>query len=184
MRRELFAAASVLVLMTGGAFAQTGSSTTTQSGAGSTMSSTTRSNQQLASAEQMLGKSVVGQDGNDIGEVEDVILDPTSGQARQLVISSGGFLGIGEKQIAVDFNQAKWNEADKEVQLSGLTREDVRNMAEFEYSDTMTSLNRPHKSGTGTGSTSGQSDMNRGSSSTTTTPATPGSSTNTAPSPQ
>mgnify|MGYP000896163883 CR=1 FL=1 len=182
MRRELFAAASMLVLMTGGAFAQTGS-TTTQSGAGSTMSSTTRSNQ-LASAEQMLGKSVVGQDGNDIGEVEDVILDPTSGQARQLVISSGGFLGIGEKQIAVDFNQAKWNEADKEVQLSGLTREDVRNMAEFEYSDTMTSLNRPHKSGTGTGSTSGQSDMNRGSSSTTTTPATPGSSTNTAPSPQ
>ncbi|MCW2246788.1 sporulation protein YlmC with PRC-barrel domain [Azospirillum fermentarium] len=176
MRRELFAAASVLVLMTGGAFAQSSGSTTT-GGTGSTMSSTTHSGQ-LASTEKMLGKSVVGQDGNNIGEVEDVILDPTSGQARQLVISSGGFLGIGAKQIAVDFNQAKWNQDTDKIQLSGLTREDVRNMAEFEYSDSMTSLNRPHKSGTGTGTTG-----------TTTTPATPGASggstgTMTTPSPQ
>lgn len=178
MRRELFAAASVLVLMTGGAFAQSTGSGTTTGGTGSTMSSTTHSGQ-LASAEKMLGKSVVGQDGNKIGEVEDVILDPTSGQARQLVISSGGFLGIGAKQIAVDFAQANWNQSSEEVHLAGLNREDVRNMSEFEYSDTMTSLNRPHKSGSGTSSGTG----------TTTAPATPGASggstgTMTTPSPQ
>lgn len=167
MRRELFAAASVLVLMTGGALAQSSTGTTTRSdtGTSSTMSSTTSSGQ-LASAEQMLGKSVVGRDGNEIGEVEDVILDPTSGQARQLVIGSGGFLGIGEKQIAVDFQQATWSEADKEIKLSGLTREDVKNMRAFEYSDTMTSLNRPHKSGT------------------MTTPGTTGSGPVTTPAPQ
>lgn len=149
MRRELFAAASVLVLMTGGALAQSSTGTTTRSdtGTSSTMSSTTSSGQ-LASAEQMLGKSVVGQDGKEIGEVEDVILDPTSGQARQLVIGSGGFLGIGEKKIAIDFQQATWNQVDKEIKLSSLTREDVKNMKTFEYSDSMTSLNRPHKSGT------------------------------------
>lgn len=169
MRRELFAAASVLVLMTGGAFAQSTGSTTT-GGTGSTMSSTTHS-AQLASAEKMLGKSVVGQDGNKIGEVEDVILDPTSGQARQLVISSGGFLGIGAKQIAVDFAQANWNQSSEEVRLAGLNREDVRNMAEFEYSDTMTSLNRPHKSGTTTPATPATPGASGGSTGTMTTPS-------------
>lgn len=176
MRRELFAAASVLVLMTGGAIAQT--STVPSDESSTTLSSPTHSGQ-LASAEQMLGKSVVGQDGNEIGEVEDVILDPTSGEARQLVISSGGFLGIGQKQIAVDFNQATWNQANEEVQLSGLTREDVGNMADFEYSDTMTSLNRS-KSGTST-----DSDLNRNAPVTTpSSPAIPDTGTTTTPTPE
>ena len=172
MRKELIAAVSTLALMTGAAFAQssTGSSTggstgsggtttnsptmqrsqdstggtaatsptTTQSGAASSASG----QQTLASAEKLLGKNVYGKDNEKIGEVEDIILDPASGQAKQLVLASGGFLGIGEKKVAVDFNQAKWNEADNRLQLSTLSRDEVKNMAEFKYSDTMTSLNR------------------------------------------
>ncbi|WP_035692384.1 PRC-barrel domain-containing protein [Azospirillum halopraeferens] len=94
-----------------------------------------------ASADQMLGANVVGADGEDLGEVEDVILD-ASGNAQQLVISSGGFLGIGERQVAVDYSSATWDAAEERVMLSGVTRDQFREMEQFEYSDTTTSLNR------------------------------------------
>ncbi|HYG89087.1 MAG TPA: PRC-barrel domain-containing protein [Azospirillum sp.] len=163
MRKELIAAASALALMTGAAFAQSGTGTTgggattdpsnlqrSQEGVGgpaatsptTTQSSGATASGQLASAEKLVGKNVYGKDNEKIGEVDDIIVDPQSGQAKQLVVSSGGFLGIGERKIALDFNQAQWNEADNRLQVSTLSRDDVKNMPEFEYSDTMTSLNK------------------------------------------
>ena len=160
MRREIIAAASVLALMTGTAMAQspspaTGSpatgaptatemnksGTTAPGGSAATGSASGLTGGQLASAESMMGKNVYGTDNEKVGEVEDVILD-SNGQARQLVVSSGGFLGIGDKLIAVDINQATWDPQEERVKLSGMTRDQVKEMAEFEYSDTTTSLNR------------------------------------------
>ncbi|OYD83345.1 PRC-barrel domain-containing protein [Azospirillum brasilense] len=158
MRREIIAAASVLALMTGTAMAQSSSPTTgstatgaptatemnksgNASGSAATGSASGLTGGQMASAENMMGKNVYGSDNEKVGEVEDVILD-SNGQARQLVISSGGFLGIGEKQIAVDIGKATWDAQKERVQLSGMTRDQVKEMAEFEYSDTTTSLNR------------------------------------------
>ncbi|WP_454018136.1 PRC-barrel domain-containing protein [Azospirillum sp. Marseille-Q6669] len=154
MRREIIAAASVLALMTGTAMAQTTSPTTgspttgaptatemNKSGSATTGSASGLTGGTLASAENMMGKNVYGTDNEKVGEVEDIILD-SNGQARQLVISSGGFLGIGEKQIAVDIGNANWDAQQERVQLSGMTRDQVKEMPEFEYSDTTTSLNR------------------------------------------
>ncbi|WP_114858688.1 PRC-barrel domain-containing protein [Azospirillum brasilense] len=154
MRREIIAAASVLALMTGTAMAQTTSPTTgspttgaptatemNKSGSATTGSAAGLTGGTLASAENMMGKNVYGTDNEKVGEVEDIILD-SNGQAQQLVISSGGFLGIGEKQIAVDIGNANWDAQQERVQLSGMTRDQVKEMPEFEYSDTTTSLNR------------------------------------------
>ncbi|CAO3445981.1 hypothetical protein [Azospirillum argentinense] len=154
MRREIIAAASVLALMTGTAMAQTTSPTTgspttgaptatemNKSGSATTGSAAGLTGGTLASAENMMGKNVYGTDNEKVGEVEDIILD-SNGQAQQLVISSGGFLGIGEKQIAVDISNANWDAQQERVQLSGMTRDQVKEMPEFEYSDTTTSLNR------------------------------------------
>lgn len=163
MRREIIAAASVLALMTGTAMAQssppatgttTGAPTATEmnksgntmpggsaSGSAATGSASDLTGGQMASAETMMGKNVYGTDNEKVGEVEDIILD-SNGKAQQLVISSGGFLGIGEKQIAVDIGKANWDAQQERVQLSGMTRDQVKDMPEFEYSDTTTSLNR------------------------------------------
>ena len=175
MRKELIGAASALALMTGAAFAQGNSMTdpTTSNPATppSAMESApapanspamseggaTGSAASAASVEGLMGKNVVGSDGEKLGSVEDVIVDPASGEAKQLVISSGGFLGIGAKQIAVDFSQAQVgmddDGDDPEIKLNGITQADVEGMPEFEYSDTMTSLSR----GTDTGATGGTS---------------------------
>nr|WP_295829187.1 PRC-barrel domain-containing protein [uncultured Azospirillum sp.] len=99
---------------------------------------------QLASADELIGKNVYGRDNNKIGEVDDVILD-ANGKAKQLVISSGGFLGIGEKQVAVDYSAANWDSQNNRLNLAGMSRDDVKSMPEFKYDDTMTSLNKNRK---------------------------------------
>ncbi|MFS2010768.1 PRC-barrel domain-containing protein [Azospirillum sp. CT11-132] len=99
---------------------------------------------QLASADELIGKNVYGRDNNKIGEIEDVILD-ANGKAKQLVISSGGFLGIGEKQVAVDYSAANWDSQNNRLNLAGMSRDDVKSMPEFKYDDTMTSLNKSRK---------------------------------------
>lgn len=162
MRRTLIVTAASLALMTGVAVAQTSSPTvgtpssstssmsnsaTPDSAASTTNSGMTKSGPtggQLASADELIGKNVYGRDNNKIGEVDDVILDGT-GQAKQLVISSGGFLGIGEKQVAVDYSAANWDSQNNRLNLAGMSRDDVKAMPDFKYDDTMTSLNKNRK---------------------------------------
>jgi len=59
-------------------------------------------NQLMAS--KLMGTTVVGTNNESIGDVNDVILD-RNGQAIAVVIGVGGFLGIGEKDVAVPFQQ-------------------------------------------------------------------------------
>ncbi|HEX2136327.1 MAG TPA: PRC-barrel domain-containing protein [Microvirga sp.] len=59
-------------------------------------------NQMMAS--RLIGTTVVGANNESIGDVNDVIVD-RNGQAIAAVIGVGGFLGIGEKDVAVPFQQ-------------------------------------------------------------------------------
>ena len=36
-----------------------------------------------------------------LGEIEDLVLDPRTGRLDYVVVSRGGFLGLGEEQVAV-----------------------------------------------------------------------------------
>ena len=108
------------------------------------------------SVDEMMGKTVRGSDGESIGSVEDVIIDPQSGEARHLVISSGGFLGIGAKQIAVDMTTAELTRQDDDLLLPNMTQADVEALPEFEMEEGMVSFNnRPDTAapGAATGTT-------------------------------
>lgn len=108
------------------------------------------------SVDEMMGKTVRGSDGESIGSVEDVIIDPQSGEARHLVISSGGFLGIGAKQIAVDMTTADLTRQDDDLLLPNMTQADVEALPEFEMEEGMVSFNnRPDTAapGAATGTT-------------------------------
>ena len=48
----------------------------------------------------LMDRDVVGPDRNDIGHVIDVLVDP-DGQPRAVLVETGGFLGIGNRRIAV-----------------------------------------------------------------------------------
>ena len=53
-------------------------------------------------------KSVYNAAGKSIGELKDVLIDK-DGKVTALVIGVGGFLGLGEKNVAVDFDYLQKN---------------------------------------------------------------------------
>jgi len=58
-------------------------------------------------ASKLIGTTVVSQNNETIGDVNDVLFD-RGGQVMAAVIGVGGFLGIGEKDVAVPFQQLEF----------------------------------------------------------------------------
>lgn len=97
------------------------------------------------SAEKLLGRKAVGADGKELGEVEDVILNASSGDAEKLVIASGGFMGLGEKNIAVNIEDADLLAGNDSVKVRNLTTAQLEQMTEFEYGKDTRSLIRTER---------------------------------------
>jgi len=57
---------------------------------------------------KLVGVDVYGSDNSKIGDINEVIVD-RNGQAKAIVIGVGGFLGIGEKNVAVPWDKVQWN---------------------------------------------------------------------------
>ncbi len=53
------------------------------------------------SATSIIGDDVVNANGDDLGKIEDLMIDCASGTVSYAVLSFGGFLGIGDKYFAV-----------------------------------------------------------------------------------
>ena len=64
-------------------------------------------------ASKLIGKPAVNSQDEKIGSVNDVVTDP-SGKIIAALIGVGGFLGIGEKQVAVRFEDLKLAPADND----------------------------------------------------------------------
>jgi len=47
-----------------------------------------------------------------IGDISDALVSPTDGKITALIIGVGGFLGMGEKDVAVAFNEVMWTARD------------------------------------------------------------------------
>jgi sporulation protein YlmC with PRC-barrel domain len=60
--------------------------------------------QNLKSANALIGKSVENSQGENLGEVEEIVLDTDQQRIAYMVLSFGGALGIGEKLFAVPFS--------------------------------------------------------------------------------
>jgi hypothetical protein len=49
----------------------------------------------------VIGKRVVNLQGEDLGKIEDIIIDAPSGRVSYAILSFGGFMGMGEKLFAL-----------------------------------------------------------------------------------
>jgi uncharacterized protein YrrD len=54
-------------------------------------------------ASRFKGTDVLGADGTKVGSVDDILFD-RNGQIKAIVVGVGGFLGIGSKDVALEFN--------------------------------------------------------------------------------
>lgn len=52
----------------------------------------------------VIGKAVKNSQGEDLGKIEDLAVDPNSGRIIYAVLSFGGFLGLGEKYFAIPWD--------------------------------------------------------------------------------
>jgi sporulation protein YlmC with PRC-barrel domain len=68
-----------------------------------------------------------------IGKVDDVLVSD-NGQITALVIGVGGFLGAGEKDVAVPFNAVKWtNKNDKNYLTLNTTKDELKSAQGLKY---------------------------------------------------
>jgi sporulation protein YlmC with PRC-barrel domain len=87
-------------------------------------------------ASTMLGKEVFGQDEESIGEVADLVLQD-DGQTRAAIIDVGGFLGVGEKRVAIPFNEIQTAQEGDNVKLTvAMSREQLEQAPEYVAPDT------------------------------------------------
>ncbi|HTP93928.1 MAG TPA: PRC-barrel domain-containing protein [Xanthobacteraceae bacterium] len=68
-----------------------------------------------------------------IGSVSDVLVGP-NGQIDALIVGVGGFLGAGEKDVAVNFNAVKQTMKDNKVYLTmNTTKDALKSAPGFKY---------------------------------------------------
>lgn len=87
------------------------------------------------------GQDVVDDKGDTIGTVENFLVsDP--GNVQYAIISIGGFLGIGDKLVAVPTKHLQMNQDKGNVTLKHVSRKDLENAPAFEYEKAETGTER------------------------------------------
>ena len=88
-------------------------------------------------ASMIIGETVyngTGDDAENIGEVKDIVIGE-DGSMQAVVVGVGGFLGIGAKEVAVDFAQLDWAERDGDRWLvAPMTKEQLDAAAAYDES--------------------------------------------------
>ena len=100
--KKLLAAASLVALMAVPAVAQD----TTIPAAQELKSDATIALDGEISANDLINKSVKNAANENVGDINDVRID-NSGKVAAVIVGVGGFLGLGEKDVALTFDQIK-----------------------------------------------------------------------------
>lgn len=92
----------------------------------------------------VLGRQVLSRTGEDMGRIVEVIVDRTGGHPRAVIIDFGGFLGVGVRKIAVDWNVLQFaSEQGNERVTLDLTRDQVKAAPEYKEGRPLVVLTRP-----------------------------------------
>src|SRR5579884_3767601 len=108
----------------------TGANDTTQD----TTTSRDRRRRRVLSAGTLAGDRVRNAAGEDLGKVEEIMIDLPSGRVAYVVLSFGGFLGIGDKLFAIPWQALTLNEKDHEFILN-VDRNRLENAPGFDKND-------------------------------------------------
>jgi sporulation protein YlmC with PRC-barrel domain len=106
----------------------------TAPGTPSTMPSTaTAPKASSVEVDKLVGKAVRNANGEKIGDIEAVYVTPT-GQVDTVIVGVGGFLGMGEKEVAVKWTDLKVS-PDGDTITSNMTKDSLKALPEYSYKD-------------------------------------------------
>ena len=126
MKTTLLAASTIFLALTISPQAQSAEAQTVTPIAGIDDATLARS----ARASKLIGNKVFKGD-TSIGQIEDVLIDLDHATTTALILSVGGFIGIGDKLVAVPVTQIK---VDSEAKFTtGLTKDQLTNAPAFDF---------------------------------------------------
>lgn len=83
-----------------------------------------------AQANELIGKDVINQDGDQVGELTNLVISPEDGSVYA-VLSVGGFLGIGDKEIAMPLDRLQL-QGENVTLMSQKDEEQLENMPDYD----------------------------------------------------
>ncbi len=85
----------------------------------------------MIALEPVIGNKVQSLSGDDLGKIEEIMLDYSTGRIAYAVLSFGGFLGMGDKLFAVPWNALTLIEGE-DYFLLGVDKEVLENAPGFD----------------------------------------------------
>ncbi|KTD16198.1 PRC-barrel domain-containing protein [Legionella jordanis] len=86
---------------------------------------------QIVNADQVIGVEVKNQQGENLGKIEALMLDKFEGKVSYVVLSFGGFMGMGDKLFAMPWSIFKYDE-NKGCFVISVDKETLRNSPGFD----------------------------------------------------
>ncbi len=86
---------------------------------------------EVMAAETLTGDPVINARGEDLGKVTDIMIDVRRGRVAYAVLSSGGFLGIGDKLFAIPWS-ALTLDADRKCFILDVERKRLESAPGFD----------------------------------------------------
>jgi hypothetical protein len=84
-------------------------------------------------ASKVIGSTVVNEQNETVGKVDDLIISGADKQEPVAVLSVGGFLGVGAKLVAIRYDELKANPEKSEFVLPGATKDSLKSLPDFNY---------------------------------------------------
>jgi sporulation protein YlmC with PRC-barrel domain len=88
----------------------------------------------VLSASTLEGDKVVNAAGQDIGKIDEIMIDTPTGRVAYAVLSFGGFLGMGDKLFAIPWSRLSLDE-DNKVFLLDIDKETLERAPGFDKSN-------------------------------------------------
>ncbi|MBS1189722.1 MAG: hypothetical protein H6R10_1514 [Rhodocyclaceae bacterium] len=86
---------------------------------------------EIMAADTLEGDDVVNTRGEDLGNIKDIMIDVPSGRVAYAVLSSGGFLGLGDKLFAIPWS-ALTLDADRKCFILDVEKDHLKNAPGFD----------------------------------------------------
>jgi sporulation protein YlmC with PRC-barrel domain len=88
----------------------------------------------MITATTVIGEHVKGSDGRDLGKIEEVAMDLTTGTVSYFVLSVGGFFGFSDKFYAIPLGSLTFKPAEKVFYLP-MDKKRLKQMKDFDKHD-------------------------------------------------
>jgi len=87
----------------------------------------------------LIGSAVFNDRDEKIGSIDDLVLGKDN-KADEVIVSVGGFLGMGNKLVAVPYNELRLGDtknasSSNKVVMPGATKESLKGQPEFHYTN-------------------------------------------------